>query len=398
MTTPETEVREVREARGAGEARGEARDELRAVARELLAKGRASDGVPRWQSAAAGWLGLEVPEELDGAGVTFAETAVVLEELGRAAARTDCLGTVVLAAGTLAALEPGVERDESLRRTANGTQALTAALVDGTDDALVDGAPHGVDGGPYGGDSTPFALDGAVPFRIEESPAGPELHGHAGFVPDAAEADRLLLLALDPAGTPVVVLLGPEAEGLTVTGQPVLDATRRFGLVRADGVALAEGSVLRFDGDPRAAVRRLLDRAAVATACDSLGLAEAMLAATVAHTRTREQFGRPIGSFQAVKHACADMLVQVSVARQLVSGAVRGIAEGHAEAGAAASMAKSYTCAAAVDVVGRAMQLHGGMGYTWESGIHLYLKRATLNRALFGSPAAHRRRLAGRYR
>jgi alkylation response protein AidB-like acyl-CoA dehydrogenase len=144
-------------------------------------------------------------------------------------------------------------------------------------------------------------------------------------------------------------------------------------------------------------VHRLLDRAAVAMACDSLGLAEAMLEATVAHARVREQFGRPIGSFQAVKHACADLLVQAAVSRQLVREAVRRMAEDDPEAGVAASMAKSYACAAAVQAAGTAMQLHGGMGYTWESGIHVYLKRATLNRSLFGSPAAHRRRLARRY-
>lgn len=214
----------------------DARDELRAVARELLAKGPASEEVPRRRLAEAGWLGLEVPEGLDGAGVTFAETAVVLEELGRAAARTGYFGVTVLAAGTLTALQPTAETDALLRRTANGTEALTAALVDTTDDNLVAGTFD----------------DRDVPFRIEDSRAGPRLSGHAGFVPDAAEADRLLLLALDPAGTPVVVLLAPGAKGLTVTGQPVLDATRRFALVRAEAVALDEGCVLRFDGEPRA--------------------------------------------------------------------------------------------------------------------------------------------------
>jgi alkylation response protein AidB-like acyl-CoA dehydrogenase len=146
-------------------------------------------------------------------------------------------------------------------------------------------------------------------------------------------------------------------------------------------------------------VRRLLDRAAVAVACDSLGLSEAMLAATVNYAQVREQFGRPIGSFQAVKHACADMLVRNCVARRLVTDAVARLAvPGHdPETTVAASMAKSYACGAAVDVAGKAMQLHGGLGYTWESGIHVYLKRAALNRALFGSPAAHRRRLAARY-
>jgi len=159
-----------------------------------------------------------------------------------------------------------------------------------------------------------------------------------------------------------------------------------------------ETAVWRFRGDPGAAVHRLLGRAAVAVACDSLGLSEAMLDATVGYARVREQFGRPIGSFQAVKHACADMLVQVSVARELVRAAAASVADDDPDAWAAASMAKSYACAAAVDVVGKAMQLHGGIGYTWESGIHVYLKRAVLNRSLFGSPAAHRRRLATRYR
>ena len=149
-------------------------------------------------------------------------------------------------------------------------------------------------------------------------------------------------------------------------------------------------------------MRRLADRAAVAVACDSLGLADAMLAATVSYAKVRTQFGRPIGSFQAVKHACADMLVRVRVARQLVTAAVGALTDTRDETdgtdvGAAASMAKSYACAAAVDVAGKAMQLHGGIGYTWESGIHLYLKRALLNRSLFGSPAEHRRQLAKRY-
>ncbi|HYZ69778.1 MAG TPA: acyl-CoA dehydrogenase family protein, partial [Mycobacterium sp.] len=126
-------------------------------------------------------------------------------------------------------------------------------------------------------------------------------------------------------------------------------------------------------------------------------LCEAMLSSTVAYAKMRHQFGRPIGSFQAVKHACADMLVTTSVSRQLVEAAVQAITEDRPDASTAAAMAKSYVCSAAVDVAGKAMQLHGGIGYTWESGIHVYLKRAALNRSLFGSPADHRKRLARRY-
>jgi alkylation response protein AidB-like acyl-CoA dehydrogenase len=144
-------------------------------------------------------------------------------------------------------------------------------------------------------------------------------------------------------------------------------------------------------------MQRLFDGAAVAVSCDSLGVGAAMLDATVAYTGMREQFGRKIGSFQAVKHACADMLVQLSVARRLVDAAVHAHAAGAADAAVAVSMAKAFTGTAAVQIAGMAMQLHGGIGYTWESGIHVYLKRATLDRSLYGSPAWHRRRLAQRY-
>ncbi|WP_268788252.1 acyl-CoA dehydrogenase family protein, partial [Mycolicibacterium fortuitum] len=125
---------------------------------------------------------------------------------------------------------------------------------------------------------------------------------------------------------------------------------------------------------------------------DSIGVAQAMLDTTVSYAGVRQQFGRPIGSFQAVKHACADMLLTISVARQLVSASVRKPEP------RAVSMAKSYATETAVAVAGKAMQLHGGIGYTWESGLHVYLKRAALNRSLYGSPAEHRARIAQRYR
>jgi alkylation response protein AidB-like acyl-CoA dehydrogenase len=182
---------------------------------------------------------------------------------------------------------------------------------------------------------------------------------------------------------------------LDVTPRPVLDETRRLATVSSRTVD--QPVMLRFAGDATAAVRGLHERAAVAIACDSLGLAEAMLTATVSYAKVREQFGRPIGSFQAVKHACADMLVDIAVTRQLVGNAVTAVARGTSDSETAAAMAKAHACDMAVAVVGKAMQLHGGIGYTWESGIHVYLKRASLNRSLFGSSAAHRKRLASCY-
>ena len=135
--------------------------------------------------------------------------------------------------------------------------------------------------------------------------------------PTPAGADRLLLRARDGDGAPVLVAVPANAPGLTVIDQPVLDETRQFAVVAADAVAAADCAVLHFIGDPAAQVTALQDRACVAVACDSLGLSQAMLAATVDYASVRQQFGRPIGSFQAVKHACADMLVQISVTRRL---------------------------------------------------------------------------------
>jgi alkylation response protein AidB-like acyl-CoA dehydrogenase len=326
-------------------------DELRAVAGDLLAKDRTVD----WPVlVGAGWTGLEVPEHLGGAGAGFTEVALICEELGRAASVTGYLGGTVLAVGALEALAPSDIRDGLLSGIASGD--TRAAVV----------------------------LDG---FRLE----GGWLSGRAEFVSDAAVADRVLVVANAGSDKPVLV----DASGLTMTAQPVVDETRQLATVSADGLTVSDAAVLQFDG--ACAVQSLWDRAAVAIACDSLGVAQAMLDATVSYVKVRNQFDRPIGSFQAVKHACADMMVSLAVSRQLVAAAVDAVATADDTAGTAASMAKAYACSAAVEIAGKAMQLHGGIGYTWESGIHVYLKRAALNRSLFGSPAAHRQRLARRY-
>lgn len=322
-------------------------DELRSVAGDLLAKDR-EVGWP--VLVEAGWTGLEIPEEFGGAGAGFAETAVICEEIGRAAASTGYLG-MVLAVGALQASMPGTLRDELLAGIASG-------------------------------EVRPVVVPGGFQLR------GGKLYGTAEFVPDASGADRLLVVATADDGPPVLV----DAAGLSVTPQAVVDETRQLTTVSADGLAVT--GVL--DGDATRVVSALRDRAAVAIACDSLGLAQAMLDATVSYVKVRNQFGRAIGSFQAVKHACADMMVSLAVSRQLVTAAVTAVATG-ADAGTAASMAKAHATAGAVDIAGKAMQLHGGIGYTWESGIHVYLKRAALNRSLFGSPAAHRQKLAQRY-
>ncbi|PEG59042.1 acyl-CoA/acyl-ACP dehydrogenase [Mycolicibacterium boenickei] len=339
----------------------ELHEELRSVAADLLAK----DTVDWPLLVSAGWVGLDAPEAAGGAGATVAEVAVICEELGRAAATTGYLGGAVLAVGALNAVQSNDTRDVLLQSVVAGNTRAALALP-GT------GEP--------------------APFDLATTRLGWRVHGRAAFVPDAAGAQRLLLPARDADGVAVLVDVALDAPGLTVTEQPVLDETRRLATVTAEGVEVGEDAVWRFDGDAEEQLRKLVERAALAVACDSLGVAQTMLDTTVAYTGVRQQFGRPIGSFQAVKHACADMLVTIAVARQLVNAAI-ALPEPRA-----VSMAKAYVTEAAVEVAGKAMQLHGGIGYTWESGVHVYLKRAALNRSLFGSPAEHRAKVSARYR
>ena len=360
----------------------EAHDELRTVAREVLnglsplVTGGTAPLPADWDvMAASGWLGLEVPEAYDGAGATVAEVAVILHELGRAAVASPYLGSVVLGVGALNLLEPRPQVAEMLESVASGRECTADVLPTGAECLA---AP-------------------AAPFTLRRDGRGLVLNGAADFVPDATEADRLLIVAGDPDGGPVIVQVGTGQPGLQLSPQPVIDLTRRLALVRAVDVEIDAAAVFTFAHDPPGSCARLLDRGAVATACDSLGVAEAVLEATVAYVEVRHQFGRPVGSFQAVKHACADMLVQVTVGRELVEQAVVAVASGADDAWIAVSQAKSHVGQSAVEVAGKAMQLHGGIGYTWERGIHTFLKRATLNRSFFGSPSAHRRRLGARF-
>jgi alkylation response protein AidB-like acyl-CoA dehydrogenase len=163
--------------------------------------------------------------------------------------------------------------------------------------------------------------------------------------------------------------------------------------VVADGRPVDPDRCWRLAGDPHA----LLVRGALAVALDSTGVAGAALDATVGYAAVRHQFGRPIGSFQAVKHACANMAVELTISRRLVADAVERVVAGAPDADVAVSMAKAHAVETGVAATGTTVQLHGGIGYTWEHGLHVLLKRAALNRSLFGSPAAHRARLARRY-
>lgn len=353
----------------------ELHEELRAVARAILGRPREGHALGASVLAESGWMGIEVPERLGGAGAHFTETGVVLTELGRAASPAPYLGPGVLGVGILRAVEPGSMRDQLLERLAAGRARLAVVLPTGDP-----------------------AVDPPLPaFQLRRSRGNRFLlEGSGDFVPDADDSDLLAIAALSSSSEPVLVLVDRHAVGMDVTRQQVLDPTRALARVRAWSVAVDGQAVLRF-ADADRAVGEVLDRGAAAMACDSLGIIGAMVDETVAYVSAREQFGRPVGSFQAVKHACADLLVALEVSSELVHVATRGVAEGHVDRSVAVSMAASHATEAAIHAAGEAIQLHGGIGYTWEAGLHVYQKRALLNRSLFGSPLAHRRRIARRY-
>ncbi|WP_040800746.1 acyl-CoA dehydrogenase family protein [Nocardia higoensis] len=409
---------------------GELHDELRAVARELI--GKSGDGTVSWSSiSGVGWPGLEAPEEFGGTAATIAETAVVLDEVGRAAARTALPSVLATTMPALSAVHRESLRDSLFRDAVAGTTVPIVVL-----DA---------DRVAWSNAADPSLRLSDPGFRLTARPAGPVLDGSAGFVVDAPEADLLLVPAREVNGRIVLTVLDPGAAGLAVEPVPLVDATRSMGRVVATDVPV------RAVWQPRTSGARLLRtlraRAALAVTCDALGTSAAVLDATVEYVRVREQFGRPVGSFQAVQHACANMLVQVTVARQLVAAAVRALVDARSAEAATAALtesatgdapasraakaaspetdsegaadrwpaardpasalaaaelavarAKAFTTAAAVDIAGKGLQLHGGFGYTWESGLHTHLKRATLNRTLFGLPAAHRKFIAAHYR
>ena len=279
--------------------------ELRAVARKLLAA--TPSPLERGLLAEVGWLGLEVPERFGGAGASFPEVAVVLEELGRARARSTYLGSTVLPVAALTLLAPFPERDHLLAATASGETSLCVVLATGE--------------------------TAEPPFQIVDTDAGLRIFGSADFVPDVVGADRLLLLARDPTDEPVLVRVAVDAAGLEVTQQTVLDETRSVAAVIAEALPIAAPDIWHFRAAPNSSATLLRCRAALAVACDSFGVAEAMLEATVAYAKVRHQFGRPIGSFQGVKFACADMLVSLRIAQELLTTAVDALTFADPESG-----------------------------------------------------------------
>lgn len=355
-------------------------DELRPVVRGVLAR-ECSPAVvrdafddplgahePLWATMVdLGWTGIGVAEDHGGAGGSLADLAVVAAELGRALAPGAFVTSAVLAAEALAG-GADLARSRWLPAVAAGSVRATVAVTGRTgraaaDDVEVVATP---DGGGY------------------------RLEGTARWVPDAGAAQVVMVAATDPDGWPVLVAV--DSGGVGATPVAMLDPTRRLGTVAFDGVRVEGDAVLARGDDAVRLLARLADVGAAFAAVDALGVAERVLELTTTYAGERMQFDRPIGSFQAVKHRCADMLISVETTRVAVDHAIGRLGDG--DAPAEVSTAKAWAGDAAALVAGAGIQLHGGIGYTWEHDMHLFQKRAKLDQVLYGDSRWHLRRLA----
>lgn len=316
-----------------------------------------------WRKLAAdlGAAGLQVPEERGGAGASLRETAVVLEELGRSAAPVPFLGSAVLATTALLACPA----DELLPALADGSRTATLAVPLST------------------------APGAAFPTAVRVDGAG-TLGGRVTSVADALTADVLLVPATGPGG-PALYAVEASAAGLSVDRRTSLDLTRPLADVTLTGVP---GRRLAVGADAEAALRQALLTGAGLLASEQLGIAEWCLAATVAYLKERTQFARPLGSFQALKHRLADLWLDTVGARAAARYAADTLARGDADAPVAVAVAQAHCGALAVRAAEECVQMHGGIGMTWEHPAHLYLKRAKADQIALGTPGAHRAALA----
>ena len=218
------------------------------------------------------------------------------------------------------------------------------------------------------------------------------LNGHKSFVLDGHLADLILVVGRTSKGISLFGVKG-DADGLTKTPLATMDQTRKQARLE---LVNTPAWLIGADGGAEAGLRKTLDLAAVALAAEQVGGAQHCLDSSVEYAKTRIQFGRPIGSFQAIKHKCADMLLEVESAKSAAYYAAWAAAEDSDELPVVASLAKSYCSEAYFHAAAENIQIHGGIGFTWEHDAHLYFKRAKSSELLFGDPAYHRELLAQR--
>jgi alkylation response protein AidB-like acyl-CoA dehydrogenase len=333
-----------------------------------------------WQKLAAmGWLGLLIPQKLGGMGGSFLDATVILEEMGKALFPGPFLSSALLGAATVAAGGSVAQKKELLPRVADGSSILTVAWQE--------------DAGQHADD---------VRLAARRKGADFVLHGEKRFVFDVLVADWLVVAARTarlrghPERGVTLFLVERGSPGLSVAALPTVDKTRRQANVSFDGVSVPTKRLLGRLHDGWPILARALEVGAAAISVETVGVAQRALDLSVQYARERTQFGKPIGSFQAIKHKCVDMMVAVENARSLAYYAAWAIAARDRESPVAVAMAKAYASEMGKTVTGDAIQIHGGIGFTWEHDIHLYYRRALANEGAFGAAPLHREAVAKR--
>ena len=327
--------------------------------------------------AEQGWLGLVYGEEYGGSGLGFVDLTVLMEEMGRVVMPGPFFATTLL--GGLAIREAGsaAQKKEWLTRIASGRAKTTLAWTEPS--ARWDAA--------------------GVTCKARESKGGFVLNGTKLFVLDAHLADALVVVARTSEGpTPedgTSLFLVPKAtSGVNVKLLPTMDQTRKLCEVTFKDATVPADALMGAKGAAWPTLTRVVERATVALCAEMCGGAQRVLDMTTEYAKIRIAFGKPIGAYQGVKHRAADMLVDVENAKSLTYYAAWAVDENAPEAALAASMAKAYVTDAYRKAAGAGIQLHGGIGFTWEHDLHLYFKRAKSSEFTFGDATYHRERVA----
>ncbi len=331
-----------------------------------------------WQKLAEqGWLGITYDEADGGSGLGLVDLVVLMEEIGRAVMPGPFPATVLLGGAAIAAAGSPATRQEWLPRIAAGEAKATLAASE--PNARWDAA--------------------GITLSARETRGGFTLSGTKLFVPDAHLADVLVVAARSRDGSTMedgisLFLVPKGTPGVVVRLLPSVDETRKLCEVRFDNVALPATALLGELHQGWPAVARVIDRAAVALSAEICGAAQRVLDMTVDYAKLRTAFGKPIGSYQGVKHKCADMLIEIENAKSLTYYAAWAVDEDEPDAAMAVSMAKAAASDAGRKVCAAGIQLHGGIGMTWEHDLQLYLKRAKASEIAFGDATWHRERVA----
>jgi len=317
-----------------------------------------------------GLQGLIVPEEFGGSGYSYVELGIVLEEMGRALLCAPFFSTVVLAANTLIHSDDAAAQAAHLPGIADGSTIATLAFTE----------PSGK------------WDESGITMEATASGDGFTLAGTKMFVIDGHTANLVLVAARTGKGVSLFAVEG-DAAGLTRTALSTMDQTRKQAKLEFAGTP---ATLVGTEGEGWTVLSRVLDLAAVGLAAEQVGGAQKVLDMAVEYAKVRVQFGRPIGSFQAIKHKCADMLLEVESAKSAAYYGMWCAAELNDELPSVASLAKAYCSEAYFHATAENIQIHGGIGFTWEHPAHLYFKRAKSSELLFGDPTYHRELLAQR--